>query len=241
MRSVSLVLVLVFFFSDVASATTCDLLDGAYVEASDGTYLGFFGASSATDSIANSSSLYGSQAGVNSVRNSSGLYGSSSGLNSANNSVSLNPPKIYTGVQFLGFLSTNTTKSPRVEVETAVSDCSFTKSTPKKVDEGFLSLDLNSSTSISFFGENKAGYKIDVVQAGILKINVISPDGVNYRLYNSSSVLLGGVDCSAISDCDEAAFSFETDGKDINVAVEEGMKEKAEQFKNAGAEIYKPI
>ena len=113
MRLVSLVLVLVFFFSEVASATTCDLLDGAYVEASDGTYLGFFGASSATDSIANSSSLYGSQAGVNSVRNSSGLYGSSSGLNSANNSVSLNPPKIYTGVQFLGFLSTNTTKSPR--------------------------------------------------------------------------------------------------------------------------------
>ena len=220
MRLANLVLVLVFFFSEVASATTCDLLDGAYVEASDGTYLGFFGASSATDSIANSSSLYGSQAGVNSVRNSSGLYGSSSGLNSANNSVSLNPPKIYTGVQFLGFLSTNTTKSPRIEVETAVSDCSFTESTPKLVGEGFLSLDLNSSTSVSFFGENKAGYKIDVVQAGILKINVISPDGVNYRLYNSSSVLLGGVDCSAISDCDEAAFSFETDGKDINVAVE---------------------
>jgi len=220
MRVVSFILVLAFFFSEVATATTCDLLDGAYVEASDGTYLGFFGAGSASESIANSSGLYGSSAGVNSVRNSSGLYGSSSGLNSANNSVSLNPPKIYTGVQFLGFLSTNTTKSPRVEVETAVADCSFTESTPKRVDDGFLSLDLNSSTSISFFGNNKAGYKIDVVQAGALKINVISPDGVNYRLYNSSSSLLGSVDCSAISDCDEAAFSFESDGKDINVAVE---------------------
>ena len=69
MKSVSLVFILVFFFSEVASATTCDLLDGAYVEASDGTYLGFFGASSASESIANSSGLYGSSAGFNSVRN----------------------------------------------------------------------------------------------------------------------------------------------------------------------------
>ena len=117
MKSVSLVLILVFFFSEVASATTCDLLDGAYVEASDGTYLGFFGAGSASESIANSSGLYGSSAGFNSVRNNVGLYGSNSGVNSANNSVSVNPPKIYTGVQFLGFLSTNTSKTPRVEVE----------------------------------------------------------------------------------------------------------------------------
>ena len=62
MRAVSLILVLAFFFSEVASATTCDLLDGAYVEASDGTYLGFFGAGSASESIANSSGLYGSSA-----------------------------------------------------------------------------------------------------------------------------------------------------------------------------------
>ena len=71
MKSVSLVFILAFFFSEVASATTCDLLDGAYVEASDGTYLGFFGASSSSESIANSSGLYGSSSGVNSVRNSS--------------------------------------------------------------------------------------------------------------------------------------------------------------------------
>ncbi|MCB1775740.1 MAG: hypothetical protein KDI88_19160, partial [Gammaproteobacteria bacterium] len=29
--------------------------------------------------------------------------------------------------------------------------------------------------------------------------------------------------------------------KDIDVAVEEGMKEKAEQFRDQGAEIYKPV
>jgi phosphomethylpyrimidine synthase len=29
--------------------------------------------------------------------------------------------------------------------------------------------------------------------------------------------------------------------KDINVAVEEGMKEKAEEFQRQGAEIYKPV
>ena len=29
--------------------------------------------------------------------------------------------------------------------------------------------------------------------------------------------------------------------KDVAVAVEQGMKEKAEQFKQQGAEIYKPV
>ena len=57
MKSVSLVLILVFFFSEVASATTCDLLDGAYVEASDGTYLGFFGAGSASTHLASTAPL----------------------------------------------------------------------------------------------------------------------------------------------------------------------------------------
>lgn len=218
MRAVSLALVLVFLFSEVASATTCDLLDGAYVEASDGTYLGFFGASSASESIANSSGLYGSSAGVNSVRNNVGLYGSSSGVNSANNSVSINPPKIYTGVQFLGFLSTNTTKTPRVEIEAVLSDCSFTSSIPKRVgDDGFLSLSLNATVSVSFFGDNKVGYAIDVPETGNLIINIISPDGVNYNVYNNDSALITSVACTVFSDCDKALFPFEADGKDVTI------------------------
>ena len=40
---------------------------------------------------------------------------------------------------------------------------------------------------------------------------------------------------------DVPEYAAQNKFKDINVAVEEGMKEKAEQFKNAGAEIYKPI
>ena len=220
MKSVSLVLILVFFFSEVASATTCDLLDGAYVEASDGTYLGFFGAGSASESIANSSGLYGSSAGFNSVRNNVGSYGSNSGVNSANNSVSVSPPKIYTGVQFLGFLSTNTTKTPRVEVESVLSDCSFTSSIPTRVgNDGFLPLSLNATASVSFFGDNKVGYSIDVPETGNLIINIISPDGVNYNVYSSDSALIASVACTVFSGCDKALFSFETDGKDVAIAV----------------------
>ena len=149
MRPLSLVFTLVFFFSEVASATTCEVLDGAYVEASDGTYLGFFGASSSSESIANSAGLYGSTSGVNSTRSSSGLYGSTSGFNSANNSVSFNPPKIFSGVQFIAFLSTNTSKFPRVEVEATITDCDFSSSIPKRIAaDFFFSLGLYATTSV---------------------------------------------------------------------------------------------
>ena len=220
MKSVSLVFILAFFFSEVASATTCEVLDGAYVEASDGTYLGFFGASSSSESIANSAGLYGSTSGVNSTRSSSGLYGSTSGFNSANNSVSFNPPKIFSGVQFIAFLSTNTSKFPRVEVEATITDCDFSSSIPKRIAaDFFFSLGLNATTSVSYFGDSKVGYKIDVAEAGSLKINIISPDGVNYRMYKSDSSLVGSIDCSFFSDCDEAIFSFDNDGKDLTITV----------------------
>ena len=220
LRSKILVIGVCLFLSEAVLATTCDLLDGAYVEASNGTYLGFFGAGSASESIANSSGLYGSAAGFNSVRNNVGLYGSTSGVRSANNSFSLNPPKIYRGIQFLGYLSTNTTKTPRVEVETVLSDCSFTSSIATRIgDDGFLALGLNATTSVSFFGDNKAGYKIDASETGNLLINIISPDGVDYNVYSSGSALIASINCTSFSNCDEAFFSFDADGKDVTIAV----------------------
>jgi len=47
--------------------------------------------------------------------------------------------------------------------------------------------------------------------------------------------------CSMKITQDVREYAEQNKFKDINVAVEEGMKEKAEQFKNAGAEIYKPV
>jgi phosphomethylpyrimidine synthase len=47
--------------------------------------------------------------------------------------------------------------------------------------------------------------------------------------------------CSMKITQDVREYAKQNKFKDINVAVEEGMKEKAEQFKNAGAEIYKPV
>ena len=47
--------------------------------------------------------------------------------------------------------------------------------------------------------------------------------------------------CSMKITQDVREYAAQNKFKDINVAVEEGMKEKAEQFKNAGAEIYKPV
>ena len=54
-----------FAFSSNAHALTCSQLDGSWVQAQDGQYLGFFGSSIATDSIMNSIGLYGSSIGVN--------------------------------------------------------------------------------------------------------------------------------------------------------------------------------
>jgi phosphomethylpyrimidine synthase len=47
--------------------------------------------------------------------------------------------------------------------------------------------------------------------------------------------------CSMKITQDVREYAEQNKFKDINVAVEEGMKEKAEQFKNTGAEIYKPV
>jgi len=161
MRAVSLALALVFLFSEVASATTCELLDGAYVEASDGTYLGFFGSASALESIANPAGIYGSSAGVNSVFNPAGLYGSTAGVNSANNSSAVNPPSIYSGLTFVGYLSTNSTKTPKVEAQATVENCTFTTTEPKRIGgEGFFALGLDSSTTVSFFGNSKTGFNL---------------------------------------------------------------------------------
>ena len=183
MRAVSLALVLVFLFSEVASATTCELLDGAYVEASDGTYLGFFGSASALESIANPAGIYGSSAGVNSVFNPAGLYGSTAGVNSANNSSAVNPPSIYSGLTFVGYLSTNSTKTPKVEAQATVENCTFTTTEPKRIGgEGFFALGLDSSTTVSFFGNSKTGFKMEPTSAGTLNLKILKH--LNNLLYH---------------------------------------------------------
>ena len=58
LRKIAFVL-LFSLLSSTAYSLTCSDVDGAYVYASNGTYLGFFGSQYATDSIHNSYGAYG--------------------------------------------------------------------------------------------------------------------------------------------------------------------------------------
>ena len=201
-----------------ALATTCEILNGAYVEADDGTYLGFFGAASALESIANPAGIYGSTAGVSSVFNSAGLYGSTAGVNSANNNVAVNPPRIYSGLTFVGYLSTNATKTPRVEAQVVVEDCSFTSTAADRISgEGFFPLGLNATTPLTFFGDAKIGLQIDLEEEGLLTLKIISPTGTRYEIYDSDPSLLANIECGVVSDCEEAQSTFDTDGKEVTI------------------------
>ena len=126
------VLSYVVFGSPLVTAQTCAELDGAYVVAQDGTnkYLGFFGSSSAPESIMNRFGSYGAPYLPNSVRNTNGTYGSGVSSYSANNSIAFNPPIIFVNGVARAFLTTNSFKTPGVALSTIDNACTFFSPAP---------------------------------------------------------------------------------------------------------------
>lgn len=106
---------------------TCTSLDGAYVIGQDSgnTYLGFFGTEYATESIMNPFGSHGSEFGNASVRNTFGAFGSSFGPFSAKNALSSSPPMIAKRGNFIAFLTTNSSLTPRVSLTDIGANCDF--------------------------------------------------------------------------------------------------------------------
>ena len=93
-----------------------DLLDG-YIVAQDGTYLGNISTSTVNSkSILNSVGAHGSKVRSDSIFNSVGRYGSGVSRYSAFNDIASSPPRVYTrDGKFVGYLTTNKIRSPRIE------------------------------------------------------------------------------------------------------------------------------
>ena len=115
-----------------ANALTCSELDGSvvYSQESSPQYLGFFGTSSASESIMWSAGQYGSTWGTYSVRNTSGQYGSTWGTYSANTSWTSTPPKIYKYGSLIAYLTTNTAITSGVSLADIDASCTFYSSVP---------------------------------------------------------------------------------------------------------------
>ena len=106
----SIFVLLFSLLSSAAYSLTCSDVDGAYVYASNGTYLGFFGSQYATDSIHNSYGAYGSQYQPNSMLNTYGAYGSQYQPLSATNSYATqgSVPILYKYGVAIAYVSANT-------------------------------------------------------------------------------------------------------------------------------------
>jgi hypothetical protein len=117
---------------------TCQDLDGSvvYSQESSPVYLGFFGTTSATDSIMNLCSTYGSQYNSLSVRNEYGTYGSPYNPYSVTNPYTSTPPVIYKNGSAIGYLTTGYNTSVVSLAEIDIS-CTFHSSVPS---DGFASL-----------------------------------------------------------------------------------------------------
>ena len=88
---------------------TCDQLDGASVYSQEAApvFLGFFGRSSAANSITRSIGDYGNTTSAQSMKNKSSVYGSASGSYSINNPAATLPPVIVRNGATLGYITTN--------------------------------------------------------------------------------------------------------------------------------------
>lgn len=92
-------------------------LDGkAIIVAEDGTYLGKIDSNQfGADSILNDFGKYGNTFSGTSIFNDFSRYGGTIGLQSPFNDLCLRPPKVYLGKDFVGYLTTNQTKLPRID------------------------------------------------------------------------------------------------------------------------------
>jgi hypothetical protein len=91
------------------------LLQGAAIYGQDGQYLGDITGQYNTNSIFNSYGTYGSSYSSTSIWTTYGNYGSSYGSYSAFNSFTTTPPIIYKNSVALGYLTTNSYKTPGID------------------------------------------------------------------------------------------------------------------------------
>ena len=113
-------------FNPAANAITCAEINGAYVYSQESipVYLGFFGTSTASESINNSFGAYGSEFSSTSVRNEFGQYGSQFGSYSAQNDFASSPPEIYKWGELVGYLTTRSLVSGGVSLAAIDASCS---------------------------------------------------------------------------------------------------------------------
>lgn len=127
-----ILMVLLMASTNSYAQITCSILDGAsvYSNEAQSRYLGFFGNSSATESIMNKIGTYGSQISPSSVRSQIGMYGSTVSILSANSSLTSTPPMIIKNNQLIGYLTVNRLIQGGVSLAVIDSSCTFFSSSP---------------------------------------------------------------------------------------------------------------
>jgi len=102
--------------------TKFDQLDGkAVIIASDGEFLGLVSSNSFdSKSIMNDVGRHGSDVASKSIFNSVGRYGSDVSTQSPWNDIASKPPKVFLGERFVGYLTKNELKTPRIDPEALV-------------------------------------------------------------------------------------------------------------------------
>lgn len=91
-------------------------LEGARVLASDGTFLGCLTAQSIhPDAINNPAGVHGNEISGASIFNHASLYGNEISPQSAFNAIAADPPKVFQRGKFVGYLTTNPERAPRID------------------------------------------------------------------------------------------------------------------------------
>lgn len=91
-------------------------LEGARVRAYDGTFLGAItGQSVHPDAITNPVGMHGNEVSASSIFNHCGLYGNEISPQSAFNGIASDPPRVYQQGRFVGYLTVNPERSPRID------------------------------------------------------------------------------------------------------------------------------
>lgn len=113
-----------------AQSLTCTDIDGAqlFADREQGhTYLGFFGTSTASDSVMNPNTAYGNPDNLNGSVRGNGIYGSTSGTAeySANNPEAEKPPLIVKNGAIIGHLTTNASFDEPVPLAGVDVACTF--------------------------------------------------------------------------------------------------------------------
>ena len=102
--------------STTSSASGFANLEGAVIVAEDGTFLGKITSNSLDRlSLLNELGPHGSELRRESIFNTLGSYGSELSRLSPFNELASTPPRIFKGERFMGFLTVNRVKSPRVD------------------------------------------------------------------------------------------------------------------------------